>query len=850
MNERATYESFLNELGFTLNSHSSSFPRKIDTIQEEAIFSLSSGNNLVFVAPVGSGKSLPALVHLLVCSHDSEQKSDFIDENVIKPPIFPSKESREGVEDSSNNVYFYSQLDYSFSSESSPSSSQNLENQKGLYTNSSSQKGQSRFPSLWLCPYKSLVKELYSLCILTFPHLRENIGISTSDSPLSYEQYTKYKVVFATYESLAFLINQSESNLIPPRFVVLDECQIISEPKRGSVIEQLIILFKRQKVQLCALSGTLSSPQIFASWIKAKLLLSKKEPTLRHYIPSSKLSTMAGIWQTISSYKERGPVFVFLATRKRCRQFAELYLQYLLSKKKEKRSKSNFSSQDFLSPFKDILSHPQILESSSDNQNSSFKQLVSDLKTPSLLQDMIKEGIAFHHAGLNQWVRSNIELLFKRRQLDVLFCTPTLSAGVNLPVRTLILLDPPDLYSKKLYSFHQLAGRVARRQYWKDGFIVLSPHISLHKYFQTSPFSFDSQLLHPLSSTLLDRLELQLYFIRSLGQRSIQYDFLHFLSLILDTLWWHQFMSRVEFKISEETLDALLISLSNDFTLHNLLSERKNEIRSFLHTNFGIILSAEAPSSLEIKEVRKIQKKIGKNIIASLKLKKLFSINPDNKVIPDKFSAISCRYGLPINTGSKIIQSLNSYSYNTITDILQLASRLLAQYKTDPRFSSSYSKKVAETITLCAYYINGASDTISNFDDAVELSNRIIWLFILKKSYTDEEIQEIVNKMRSMLSFCEQYFQLEGLHNRNKSNKRLEESDPAYQALLQFLSKTWNFHEQMTPIGQLESCFDELFFHFYDESFSRNKYLESQIAVYSKRLWENFGSLSFSINLS
>ncbi|RMX38463.1 hypothetical protein pdam_00016776, partial [Pocillopora damicornis] len=48
-------------------------------------------------------------------------------------------------------------------------------------------------------------------------------------------------------------------------------------------------------------------------------------------------------------------------------------------------------------------------------------------------------GIGYHHAGLDPTDRRNIETMFIKGDLPVLFATSTLAVGVNLPAHLVII---------------------------------------------------------------------------------------------------------------------------------------------------------------------------------------------------------------------------------------------------------------------------------------------------------------------------------------------------------------------------------------------------------------------------
>lgn len=80
---------------------------------------------------------------------------------------------------------------------------------------------------------------------------------------------------------------------------------------------------------------------------------------------------------------------------------------------------------------------------------------------------LFRKGVGIHHAGLMPVIREMTELLFARGFIKVLFCTETMSVGINLPVKTTIFTDCNKFNGeviRTLYSheYTQAAGRAGR----------------------------------------------------------------------------------------------------------------------------------------------------------------------------------------------------------------------------------------------------------------------------------------------------------------------------------------------------------------------------------------------------
>ena len=80
---------------------------------------------------------------------------------------------------------------------------------------------------------------------------------------------------------------------------------------------------------------------------------------------------------------------------------------------------------------------------------------------------LLRKGVGIHHAGLMPILREMTEMLFARGFIKILFCTETMSVGINLPVKTTIFTDVKKFNGdtiRMLYSheYTQSSGRAGR----------------------------------------------------------------------------------------------------------------------------------------------------------------------------------------------------------------------------------------------------------------------------------------------------------------------------------------------------------------------------------------------------
>ena len=90
---------------------------------------------------------------------------------------------------------------------------------------------------------------------------------------------------------------------------------------------------------------------------------------------------------------------------------------------------------------------------------------------------LLRKGVGIHHAGLMPILREMTELLFARGFIKILFCTETMSVGINLPVKTTIFTDINKFngeINRTLYSheYTQAAGRAGRLGLDKVGHVI------------------------------------------------------------------------------------------------------------------------------------------------------------------------------------------------------------------------------------------------------------------------------------------------------------------------------------------------------------------------------------------
>jgi superfamily II RNA helicase len=115
----------------------------------------------------------------------------------------------------------------------------------------------------------------------------------------------------------------------------------------------------------------------------------------------------------------------------------------------------------------------------SKKETQQIKRTVQEFKKngkylgESMDMEALEKGYALHNAGMLPEQKELVEELFQKKLLKVVISTETLSAGINMPARSTVITgvrkptDTPDGDDNRRYvspnEFHQMAGRAGRR---------------------------------------------------------------------------------------------------------------------------------------------------------------------------------------------------------------------------------------------------------------------------------------------------------------------------------------------------------------------------------------------------
>jgi hypothetical protein len=291
---------------------------------------------------------------------------------------------------------------------------------------------------LYLVPFKALAEEMYSKLKQELPQ-GTRINIKTGDYDRPFEP-KETDVLVATYESIDGMIQQGVDFF--PSVIIADEFSIISDDSRGARIESLISYLAKFRggTRLYALSAVLCDPERIAKWLGTDVL--KGDDNDRRI----KLETKCILF----SEGRKGD-----ALRKLVKNGLTQGNFLIFCEKKKDAEKLCRELKDLVAP----SMKPQEVQDA--------KELVTQLKRdfPYLVDfpELLANGVAFHHADLEVDLRNRIAEAFRQRKIKAVAATTTLSAGVNLPARFVIVRDVTRYESgRKLLPVSEMVNMLGR----------------------------------------------------------------------------------------------------------------------------------------------------------------------------------------------------------------------------------------------------------------------------------------------------------------------------------------------------------------------------------------------------
>lgn len=378
---------------------------------------------------------------------------------------------------------------------------------------------------IYTTPIKALSNEKFYSFTQKYKHL--SVGLITGDIKTNPDA----DVLIMTTEILLNKLYQLKSSSPIPSSsisfdmdiqnelgcVVFDEIHMINDENRGHVWEQTIMMLPPH-VQMVGLSATLDNPEKFAYWLETKgelntvndkiVYLTKKQIRAVPLIHYSFITATSSVNKTIKDkstqeeikkainkpfiiqdeknvfndiqYQSTTKILKLFEKHDICvkRQHAlNKVTEYLVEKEMLPALCYVFSRKQLEKCAEELTTNllefdskiPYTVDRECEQIIRKLPNFEEYLHLPEYVNTvkLLRKGIGIHHAGLMSVLREMTEMLFAKGFIKILFCTETMSVGINLPVKTTIFTDVNKFNGetiRMLYSheYTQAAGRAGR----------------------------------------------------------------------------------------------------------------------------------------------------------------------------------------------------------------------------------------------------------------------------------------------------------------------------------------------------------------------------------------------------
>ena len=318
---------------------------------------------------------------------------------------------------------------------------------------------------VYLSPLRALAAEKYN----EFKKIEKvslgkkiKVQISTGDFELADKNLEKSDILILTNEKMDSIIRHGSEWTDDIGLVIADEIHLIGDQDRGPTLEMILTKLKllKKSPQIIALSATITNANEISEWLNCKLVENdwRPVPLSEGVYDGGRVTMHDGKGYELEpslrgppvdlgaeSVKNGGQSLIFAETRTRSASLAakasDVISRYLENSEKTELAKTS----------KKILGN---------NEHTTL------VKT---LAELVKKGVAFHHAGLNQNCRETVENEFRKGNIKLISSTPTLAAGVNLPARRVVISNI-NRYNARIganrpisvLEYKQLCGRAGK----------------------------------------------------------------------------------------------------------------------------------------------------------------------------------------------------------------------------------------------------------------------------------------------------------------------------------------------------------------------------------------------------
>ncbi len=353
--------------------------------------------------------------------------------------------------------------------------------------------------AIYLVPLKALASEKYRDYRKLFGN-DYNVSISIGDKDSSGSGLSSKDLIVMTVEKLDAVLRHNPTWIRDVDLVVEDEIHLLNSKSRGPTLEvTLTRLRELMEFQLLGLSATINNSDVLADWLDSVLVESNYRPVelkegvywdgeIEFFLNKEDVNISSRseneLFKRGSEKLEEEKAEEKIETesqdigKKNSKPTLDLFQDALEGNKQtinfvNSRKSAEAEAEKVGKVCKSFLDREDLkkLEELSEDIR---EVLGSPTKQCKRLSRCVKNGSAFHHAGLTSQQRKMVEEAFRRDIIKSVSATPTLAAGVSLPAFRIIIRDlkrytDSGLNFIPVLEYKQMAGRAGRPEHHSEG---------------------------------------------------------------------------------------------------------------------------------------------------------------------------------------------------------------------------------------------------------------------------------------------------------------------------------------------------------------------------------------------
>lgn len=287
--------------------------------------------------------------------------------------------------------------------------------------------------------------------------------------PLEEIEESNSNILVFTQERLHWYLVYN--NKVEISCLIVDEAHKIEDGNRGILLQNKIeeIVESYKEIKLIFSSPFTSNPEIFfriTPSIEVKSSINSQFVTVnQNLIYMSQVRGDKKSWKIRVDLNKESYELDKIKLKRSATSKTEILA--LIVDKLSSRNPSNIiyaNSPDQAEKIANYLLEIIEYESISEGIQNLIELIKSSVHKKYSLVDVLKKRIAFHYGNMPFHIKQIIEKLFKDGEIKYLVCTSTLLEGVNLPAKSIFIMNPQRGKGKPLEmnDFWNLAGRAGR----------------------------------------------------------------------------------------------------------------------------------------------------------------------------------------------------------------------------------------------------------------------------------------------------------------------------------------------------------------------------------------------------